>query len=290
MKDLFSTIDWCESNYTVSEYVAEYWNTVTGIFLILSGLIFSYVKKKSIKQNNLYIRKRFKNIQNLLVLVGIGTMLFHGTLWYPFQLLDELPMVYLATEYIKILLDLQTTQNCFNISNLNIFRKIVVLTSILPIFISLSYFIDPSLQIISFHITLKLTEISVIILLYTLSTNLNKISYEKIYKKNDIYNNNNVMLSSLTNHKNIQINKSHLLKNVQQDIFEYIELKRKISYYTRSGLFYYGISVSIWCIENLFCNYIEHFQLHAFWHILSSIGIYNLNNIILCHTLINRNF
>lgn len=290
-----STIDWCESNYYVSEYIAEYWNTITGIFLIISGLIFYKINEDKIRLNNKYIQNRFINIRNLLILVGIGTMLFHGTLLYPFQLLDELPMIFLATEYIKILLELQTTQHCFTINTLQFFGKIVLLTStLLPLLITFSYFINPNLQIIIFHITLKITEGIVILLLYRLSKRLNKISYDMIYKNNEQClsgQGKNFMLFSetnLKNHSSTQNKRSNLLKNVQQDIKEYIYLKKTISEFIRSGLFFYGVSIFIWCIENLFCNSIQFLQLHAFWHILSSIGIYKLNTIILYHTLINK--
>lgn len=290
-----STVDWCESNYSVSNYIAEYWNTITGIFLIFSGLIFHSLNENEIRMSNTYIKNRFKNIRNLLILVGFGTMLFHGTLLYPFQLLDELPMIFLALEYIKILLELQTTYHCFSIKTLYFFKKIVLLAStLLPVIITFSYFVTPKLQIIIFHITLKITEGIVITLLYRLSNNLNKISYEIIYKNNEKYLNNqnsNFMLFSETNLKNHSLSqnkRSNLLKNVQRDIREYIYLKKVISNSISYGLFFYGVSMSIWCIENLFCNSVQHLQLHAIWHILSSIGIYKLNTIILYHTLVAK--
>ena len=41
-------------------------------------------------------------------------------------------------------------------------------------------------------------------------------------------------------------------------------------------------------IENVLCNYTHYLQLHSFWHILSSIGIYKLNLIIVNYTLIDQ--
>lgn len=303
-----STIDWCELNYSVSEYIAEYWNTITGLFLIVSGFVFYYVNRAWFLQNKYDkldtkdkssdVKNKFINIINLLTLVGIGTMLFHGTLFYPFQLLDELPMIFLAREYISILVKLQTTQKCFDKLLLQTFDKVILLTKFLPIFISLSYFIYPFLQIISFHITLKITEISVIVLLYTLSMKLNPIAYNEINKKYDYLNKSpfqkrerqNIMLSSETSIVNRIYSRNkryNLFKFVQNNIKTYIQIRQQNSQLIKSGLFFYGLSVGIWCVENLFCDYVRHLQLHACWHILSSIGIYKLNNIILNHVMIN---
>jgi hypothetical protein len=296
-----STVDWCELNYSVSEYIAEYWNTVTGIFLIISGLVFYNLNNKWIQSNNAYIQNRFLNIRNLLILVGVGTMLFHGTLLYPFQLLDELPMLMLSREYILTLIELQTTEKSFNKRQLRSFDLVVLITKFLPVIISLSYFIYPILQVISFHITLKIAEISVITLLYTLSNKLNKIAYTEIYNKYNYLNitrqtkqsnvNQSVDINFETNTVNRLKNrnkKSNLLKYVQSDIGEYIVIRKKMSQSIKSGLFYYGISIGIWCVENIFCEYIQHLQLHAVWHLLSSIGIYHLNHIIVYHVMIDN--
>ena len=108
MVNLPSTVDWCEQNYILSEYVAEYWNTLTGLCLILSGIWYYKNYSSWINENHLH-KYTFIRISALLVFVGIGTMLFHSTLYYPFQLLDELPMILLANEYLSLLLKLQTT-------------------------------------------------------------------------------------------------------------------------------------------------------------------------------------
>lgn len=290
-----STIDWCEKNYTTSEFIAEYWNTMTGLFLIISGVMFYNLNKNLIMSNNLDIIQNFKNIYNLLILVGIGTMLFHSTLLYPFQLLDEIPMVFLASQYIEILLNLNIVKILFNKKLLLFFNHIILIIPFLSIIISLSYFVNISLQIITFHITLKIAEISLVYILYNLSFKLNKFSYDIIYKNNaDNKSSNNINQLSLTdsifynNKKTNNNSKYSHLTNVQNDILEYIKIRKNISTLINSALFYYGISVSFWVIENVFCEYIYYLQLHSFWHILSSIGIYKLNQIILNYTLIDN--
>eukprot|EP00665_Eupelagonemidae_sp_cell47_P001250 gene1250-4664_t len=64
-----STIDWCEGNYEVTRYVAEWWNAASSLLISLCGAA-------------------------AVVVVGLGSTAFHATLLFPMQLLDELPMIY----------------------------------------------------------------------------------------------------------------------------------------------------------------------------------------------------
>ncbi|GMM57512.1 alkaline dihydroceramidase [Maudiozyma humilis] len=81
-------IDWCEENYVVSHYIAEWSNTLTNFMFILVASYFTY---GSIRNK---LEKRFIIIGFFFALVGFGSWLFHMTLKFRFQLLDELPMVY----------------------------------------------------------------------------------------------------------------------------------------------------------------------------------------------------
>ncbi|KAL3235316.1 Alkaline ceramidase YPC1 [Nakaseomyces bracarensis] len=83
-----STIDWCEENYVVSHYVAEWSNTVTNTIFIMSALYTIYCVLRN------RFETRFLLIGLTYCLVGVGSWLFHMTLKYRFQLLDELPMIY----------------------------------------------------------------------------------------------------------------------------------------------------------------------------------------------------
>ena len=199
--NLPSSLSWCEQDYTHSKYIAEYYNTITGFCLIISSII-------CYKQFNHY---KLKTSQFLLFLVGVGTILFHGTLLYIWQLLDEIPMILIVIEYLKI----------FFPDN----KRIYYFYILIPIIIG-SYFINTNLQVISF-------QASFILLVLVCLRHLRKVNKTKNKTSNKI------------------------------------------------GLFILFTSSLVWSIENNFCKYYpDYIQLHALWHILTSIGMYYLNKII----------
>ncbi|KRX08754.1 hypothetical protein PPERSA_08065 [Pseudocohnilembus persalinus] len=50
-----STMDWCEANYEYSFYIAEFWNTLSNLFIMLFGLLGLLL---ATKQNNNYFKIR----------------------------------------------------------------------------------------------------------------------------------------------------------------------------------------------------------------------------------------
>ncbi|CAG8465318.1 655_t:CDS:10 [Diversispora eburnea] len=83
-----STLDWCEENYKDHKCIAEFINTLTNILFIGLALFGVY---NTAKQR---LEKRFIVAYGGIALIGIGSWMFHMTLLYQFQLLDELPMQY----------------------------------------------------------------------------------------------------------------------------------------------------------------------------------------------------
>ena len=83
-----ASIDWCEQNYVVTRFVAEFWNTVSSLAMVAAGLVGLSTRRFARE-----IRVAF----GLLVLVGLGSVAFHATLRFELQMLDELPMLYLVT-------------------------------------------------------------------------------------------------------------------------------------------------------------------------------------------------
>ena len=81
-------VDWCESNYVVSPFIAEFWNTISHVptpLYIALGII--YTRKYA--TNELRFVLTFVSI----ILVALGSIAFHSTLRFYAQLLDELPLI-----------------------------------------------------------------------------------------------------------------------------------------------------------------------------------------------------
>lgn len=269
-----SSVDWCEGNYVMSNYIAEYYNTITGIFIAISAVFFRY-KQPEVFENVKYGRHFYK-IYNLLFLTSIGTVLFHGTLMFPFQLLDELPMLYIAIEYTNILLTFYTNNKknfLFKIDS-SIIKTLRLLKKTIY-FIPLSYYFGNIFQILHFHFLLKCFETMILYLLYNISLETNKIGYIKISENNS----DNVTDNMTDNMTNISVFKNKIIN--------FLQIKKDKSYYTKCGILIYSTSIFIWVFENMFCSHVQRYQLHAIWHIMSSIGIYHLNNIMLCYAKID---
>jgi dihydroceramidase len=80
--------DWCERNHHWSPYVAEPYNTFTSLVYCVIAIFFYMMHRK-------HMEKRIVLLCFVLFLIGAGSTLFHGTLVYGMQLMDELPMLYL---------------------------------------------------------------------------------------------------------------------------------------------------------------------------------------------------
>jgi len=120
-----SSIDWCEGtrsprftpqfilpsssltaplfvvdNYVVSYYIAEFFNSMSSFAMIILGEAACYNigrlqaaidKSSPNSRTNLF---RYKLAFRTITIVGIGSILFHGTLLHHMQMLDEVPMLY----------------------------------------------------------------------------------------------------------------------------------------------------------------------------------------------------
>jgi dihydroceramidase len=277
-----SSINWCEQDYQYTNYIAEFWNSITGIVLCASSLYFAYknqnlyndediirrqgtyndaVVRRQGTYNDAVVRRQgtksslfsyIINANNLLFVVGIGTILFHGTLLYIFQLLDEIPMLLIAFEYIKLCEILLFARHKLS----NRLKNISIISIIF------SYYIYPSLQVFLFMITLVLSIVYIFKMLYQINYKLNLRWFsKKIFTASVIY-------------------------------FKlYCMRTRTIKKLNRSGIIIFLSSLIIWFLDKYFCNYVHHLYLHAVWHILTSIGMFYTNclikEIIYCDMQVN---
>lgn len=92
-----STVDWCEPNYVHSPYVAEWFNTLSCVPMLVLG--FAGWALHSTQE--LRIKLAFISI----AIIGAGSIAFHGTLKASSQALDELPMLWSALVVLFILLE-----------------------------------------------------------------------------------------------------------------------------------------------------------------------------------------
>ena len=69
-----SSIDWCERNYQISHYIAEYYNTVSNIVL----LIFGVWGLLQCRQQRLEVR--YVAVYAGIAIIGVGSAMFHGML------------------------------------------------------------------------------------------------------------------------------------------------------------------------------------------------------------------
>lgn len=82
--------NWCELNYKSMLYVAEPFNTFTSLFYLVPAVLHLTGWTAPID----YKRPLPLSIMLYSIAgVGIGSVLFHATLTYKMQLMDELPMV-----------------------------------------------------------------------------------------------------------------------------------------------------------------------------------------------------
>ncbi|MFN7147143.1 MAG: ceramidase domain-containing protein [Myxococcota bacterium] len=90
-------VDWCEPNYAVSARVAEWWNTLSSLAMVVMGLVGAWRVRRD--------GARFVIGMLGLAAVGAGSAAFHGTLLRVAQAADELPMVWLGLACVWALAD-----------------------------------------------------------------------------------------------------------------------------------------------------------------------------------------
>jgi len=95
-----SPVDWCEDNFTVSPYIAEFTNTISNIFLIFIPISLYYHGSWESYIRHVPIGSP-KILMVMQTTVGIGSCWFHGSLSLLGQFADEMPILWLIlTQYM----------------------------------------------------------------------------------------------------------------------------------------------------------------------------------------------
>ncbi len=88
--DAPASVDWCEPNYVQTALIAEFWNTLSSMPLVLLGAFGAWQALRRTPR----LEPRFVVCFVALAIVGLGSMAFHATLLHSAQAADELPMIY----------------------------------------------------------------------------------------------------------------------------------------------------------------------------------------------------
>jgi dihydroceramidase len=105
-----SNVNWCEQDYAVSFYIAEFWNTISSLPMIYFGIIGYLAAKNRAKMpmpdGTRRAERHLLAFFLVLSVVGLGSTAFHGTMRFFAQILDEAPMVFGGVLLNWLMLDL----------------------------------------------------------------------------------------------------------------------------------------------------------------------------------------
>jgi len=100
-----ANVDWCEQNYVVSPYIAEYWNTLSSIPIIVYGIVGAVCTHRYASKERRYILAFIA-----LAIVGLGSVAFHATLRKTAQFMDEVPMLWTSLSFMFNLWEYETVR------------------------------------------------------------------------------------------------------------------------------------------------------------------------------------
>lgn len=258
-----SSVDWCESNYTVSHFVAEFANTTSSMAMVLAGLLGIYLHP--------WAEKRFHLAFLATVTLGIGSVAFHGTLYKFAQALDEVPMLYCVFTFTFITL---CQRHKLSAGWRSLLASVLILHAMATtILVTLS---SGSLQFALFHIS------------------FNTAHFYALYGA-----------FQLNRRRRSQVIEQHLAEKRQLSAIKSAAiLRKKISddpclKAFELGSLFYGLAIGCWLLDMLFCEYMNPVysssvlplnpQLHAWWHVFISVGLYYMSLLLLADRMEHLN-
>lgn len=221
--NITSSIDWCEENYIYSNYIAEFWNTISSFCMVFSGIYLHFKQKRSPSIQRLHTKciTSLTLVNTGMVFIGVGSILFHMILSRYSQALDEIPMIWTA-----LLLIYLSTNELIKLTWLGALIKSIFFI-VYGIFATLSItLVTGDLQFTLFHTNNTIISVLVLVCFGILSKRLD----------------------------------------------EFHEFKK--------SAMYFGIAVGCWGTDLMLCQFVSYIQLHAIWHLFSSVGFYYLIKIL----------
>jgi len=253
-----STLNWCEEDYYATPYAAEIVNTMT-------NLLFLYLGVRGIVNCITQGHDRIFLVTFCgYLLVGTGSFLFHSTLKYPMQLVDELSMIY-------------TT--CIMFYATFSHRKSVLYVTILgTLLVALAGFITGYyhyLQDPTFHQNMYALLTAVVLLraMYIMEINIRP----SLREKEKALQANGDANGSLTAAERAE-------KKRQDD--RDIKILRTMWTMIAYGLTIFLGGFAVWNLDNIFCGTLIRWRRevglpwgillegHGWWHIMTGIGAY----------------
>lgn len=98
-----STVDWCERNCVYSQYIAEFFNSISNLGLLIPSIIGLL---GVIRCQGGRVEKRFILLYGCQIIVAIGSLLFHATLTKLGQFLDEFSMILTGLLFFYVSLEI----------------------------------------------------------------------------------------------------------------------------------------------------------------------------------------
>ncbi|KIW06560.1 uncharacterized protein PV09_02990 [Verruconis gallopava] len=260
-----STLDWCEENYYATPYSAEIVNTMT-------NLLFLYLGIKGVYNCVTQGHDRIFLICCLgYLVVGSGSFLFHSTLKYPMQLVDELSMI-----YTTCLMCFAT----FGYAKSKPYQAVLGASLVsLAAFITLYYHYleDPTFHQVAYAI---LTAVVLIRAIYIMEVNIRpryKEAERKKVKRAAAQSNGHTNGSTGRERKGDQ--------ELEEDEKALATLR------TMWIMISYGLSVflggfALWNLDNAFCPQLRRWRRqiglpwglllegHGWWHLMTGVGAY----------------
>eukprot|EP00808_Paulinella_micropora_P010340 g377.t1 len=87
-----SDVDWCEENNSIHPFIEEFWNTISNGLFIVFAIIYAVLHRDFAQRCQ--CTKSLLVAHFLVFVVGFGSALFHATLSYFGQLLDEIAILW----------------------------------------------------------------------------------------------------------------------------------------------------------------------------------------------------